>query len=86
MKIRSAGASSAIRPSVFKTGLTDELGYTGSYDTVQKYVKTIRIKAEEKGTQELRLGSGLCAGGLGEADLTKDTEPVRRTLVRSLRR
>ncbi len=58
--------------------LTDELGYTGSYDTVQKYVKTIRIKAEEKGTQELVWDPGYAQVDFGEADFIEDTEPVRR--------
>ena len=54
------------------------MGYTGSYDTVQKYVKTIRIKAEEKGTQELVWDPGYAQVDFGEADFIEDTEPVRR--------
>jgi len=58
--------------------LTDEYGFPGSYETVQKYVKTIRQDTQTKGTQELVWEPGYAQVDFGEADFYEDTVCVRR--------
>lgn len=58
--------------------LKNEEGYTGSYDTVQRFVKSIRITTNDRGTQELiwDAGSGEC--DFGEADFQVGTVILRK--------
>ena len=58
--------------------LTDEYGFTGSYDSVQKFVQKIRKAIQTKGTQELVWEPGCGQVDFGEADFYEDTECVRR--------
>ena len=58
--------------------LTDEYGFTGSYDSVQKFVQKIRKDIQTKGTQELVWEPGCGQVDFGEADFYEDTECVRR--------
>ena len=58
--------------------LTEEEGYTGSYDTVQRFVKTIRITTDDKGTQELIWDPGSGQVDFGEADFQEGVEIHRR--------
>ena len=58
--------------------LVKEKGYTGSYDTVQKYVKDVRITTTETGTQELTWHPAEAQVDFGEADFMEDTTVRRR--------
>lgn len=60
--------------------LKDEEGFTGSYDSVQKYVKRLRDekKAKTKGTLELIWEPGFAQVDFGEADMDEETVRVRR--------
>ena len=58
--------------------LTDEYGFTGSYDSVQKFVQKIRKDIQTKGTQELVWDPGCGQVDFGEADFNEDTDCVRR--------
>ena len=58
--------------------LRDEYGFTGSYDSVQKFVHRIRIAIQTKGTQELVWEPGCAQVDFGEADFYEDMDCVRR--------
>lgn len=58
--------------------LKDEHGFTGSYDSVQKFVQRIRKDIQTKGTQELVWDPGCAQVDFGEADFNEDTNCVRR--------
>ena len=58
--------------------LVEEYGFTGSYDSVQKYVQKIRRDIQAKGTQELVWEPGCAQVDFGEADFYEDTVCVRR--------
>lgn len=58
--------------------LQEEYGFTGSYDSVQKFVHRIRTDIQTKGTQELVWEPGCAQVDFGEADFNEDTECVRR--------
>lgn len=58
--------------------LEKEYGFTGSYDSVQKYVQKIRKEVQTKGTQELVWEPGCAQVDFGEADFNEDTTCVRR--------
>lgn len=58
--------------------LRDECGFTGSYDSVQKFVKKIRTDIQTRGTQELVWDPGCAQVDFGEADFNEDTDCVRR--------
>ena len=58
--------------------LTEEHGFTGSYDSVQKFVQKIRKDVQTKGTQELVWEPGCAQVDFGEADFNEDTNCVRR--------
>ena len=57
--------------------LTEECGYTGSYDTVRKYMKKVRTETRETGTLELVWEPGYAQVDFGEADVLRDGEQVR---------
>ena len=56
----------------------DEYGFTGSYDSVQKFVQKIRKNIQTKGTQELIWEPGCAQVDFGKADFYEDTDCVRR--------
>lgn len=58
--------------------LVDEYGFSGSYDSVQKYVQKIRRDIKSKGTQELVWEPGCAQADFGEADFYEDNDCVRR--------
>lgn len=58
--------------------LRDEYGFTGSYDSVQKFVQRLRKDVQTKGTQELIWEPGYAQVDFGEADFYEDTDCVRR--------
>lgn len=58
--------------------LVEEHGFTGSYDSVQKFVKRLRSDIQTKGTQELVWEPGCAQVDFGEADFNEDTVCVRR--------
>lgn len=58
--------------------LRDEHGFTGSYDSVQKYVQKLRRDSQTRGTQELVWDPGYAQADFGEADFYEDTVCVRR--------
>lgn len=58
--------------------LRDEHGFSGSYDSVQKFVKTIREEVRTEGTQELVWDPGCAQADFGEADFYEDNVCVRR--------
>lgn len=58
--------------------LQEEYGFTGSYDSVQKFVQKIRKDIQTKGTQELIWEPGCAQVDFGEADFYEDTVCVRR--------
>ena len=58
--------------------LQEEYGFTGSYDSVQKFVQKIRTDIQTKGTQELIWEPGSAQVDFGEADFNEDTKCVRR--------
>lgn len=58
--------------------LKEEEHYTGSYDTVQKYLKRIRRDVQLKATQELVWEPGYAQVDFGEADFYEDDHCVRR--------
>ena len=58
--------------------LKDEHGFSGSYDSVQKFVQRIRKDIHTKGTQELVWEPGYAQVDFGEADFYEDTDCVRR--------
>lgn len=58
--------------------LQEEYGFTGSYDSVQKFVQKIRTDIQTKGTQELVWEPGCAQVDFGEADFYEDTDCVRR--------
>lgn len=58
--------------------LQEEYGFTGSYDSVQKFVQKIRADIQTKGTQELVWEPGCAQVDFGEADFHEDTDCVRR--------
>jgi len=58
--------------------LKEEYGFTGSYDSVQKFVQKIRKDVQTRGTQELIWDPGCAQVDFGEADFNEDTECVRR--------
>lgn len=58
--------------------LQEEYGFTGSYDSVQKYVQKIRKDIQTRGTQELVWEPGCAQVDFGEADFYEDTDCVRR--------
>ena len=58
--------------------LQKEHGFTGSYDSVQKFVKKIRSDIQTRGTQELVWEPGCAQADFGEADFNEDTDCVRR--------
>ena len=58
--------------------LTEEYGFTGSYDSVQKFVQKIRKDIQTKGTQELVWDPGCGQVDFGEADFNEDTDCVCR--------
>ena len=58
--------------------LVKEHGFTGSYDSVQKFVQKIRRDIQTKGTQELMWEPGCAQVDFGEADFHEDTVCVRR--------
>ena len=58
--------------------LQEEYGFTGSYDSVQKFVQKIRKDVQTKGTQELVWEPGFAQVDFGEADFNEDTDCVRR--------
>lgn len=61
--------------------LRDEEGFTGSYDSVQKYVKKIRDEIKSKATQELIWEPGSGQADFGEADFDIDGECVRQKFL-----
>ena len=58
--------------------LRDEHGFTGSYDSVQKFVQKIRKDVRTEGTQELVWDPGYAQADFGEADFYEDNACVRR--------
>lgn len=58
--------------------LKEEHGFTGSYDSVQKFVQKLRKEVQAKGTQELNWEPGCAQVDFGEADFNEDTDCVRR--------
>ena len=58
--------------------LVDEYGFSGSYDSVQKFVQKIRTNIQTRGTQELVWEPGSAQVDFGEADFNEDTDCVRR--------
>ena len=58
--------------------LQEEFGFSGSYDSVQKFVQKIRKDVQTKGTQELVWEPGCAQIDFGEADFNEDTDCVRR--------
>lgn len=58
--------------------LVKEYGFTGSYDSVQKFVQRLRKDIQTKGTQELIWEPGCAQADFGEADFYEDTVCVRR--------
>ena len=58
--------------------LRDEEGFSGSYDSVQKYVKRLRATMRTKGTSELVWEPGDGQVDFGEADVYEDTDQIRR--------
>lgn len=64
--------------------LCKEQGYTGSYDTVQKYIKNLRRENGmngSKASQELIWEPGSAQVDFGEADFYEDTDCVRRKFL-----
>ncbi len=58
--------------------LQEEYGFTGSYDSVQKFVQKLKTDIQTKGTQELIWEPGCAQVDFGEADFYEDTDCVRR--------
>lgn len=58
--------------------LVDEYGFTGSYDSVQKFVQKVRKEVQTRGTQELVWEPGCAQVDFGEADFNEDTVCIRR--------
>jgi transposase len=58
--------------------LKAETDYSGSYDTVQKYMKTIRRDIQNKGSQELIWEPGFTQVDFGEADFIENGQQIRR--------
>lgn len=58
--------------------LQKEHGFTGSYDSVQKFVQKIRKDIQTRATQELVWEPGCAQVDFGEADFNEDTDCVRR--------
>ena len=58
--------------------LVEEQGYTGSYETVQRYLKKIRKDVQNKASQELVWDPGYAQVDFGEADFYEDNSCVRR--------
>ena len=58
--------------------LQKEYGFTGSYDSVQKFVQKLKKDTQSKGTQELVWEPGCAQVDFGEADFNEDTDCVRR--------
>ncbi len=58
--------------------LRKEAGYTGSYDTVRKYMAKIRRDVQNKATQELIWEPGYAEVDFGEADFFENNIQVRR--------
>ena len=58
--------------------LVAEHGFTGSYDSVQKFVKRIRDNIRTEATQELVWDPGTAQADFGEADFYENGECVRR--------
>ncbi len=61
--------------------LKAEYGFSGSYDSVQKYVQKMRADIRTKGTQELVWDPGTAQVDFGEADFNEDTTCVRRKFL-----
>ena len=61
--------------------LVAEEGYTGSYDTVQKYVKDIRSNEPGKASLELIWDPGCAQVDFGEADFYEDNVCIRRKFL-----
>lgn len=58
--------------------LQEEYGFSGSYDSVQKFVQKIRTAIQTKGAQELVWEPGCAQVDFGEADFNEDLNCVRR--------
>lgn len=58
--------------------LKEEYGYTGSYETVQRYVKDNRIKVNTKASLELVWNPGTAEVDFGEADFVEKGRNVRK--------
>lgn len=59
--------------------LTQEHGYTGSYDTVRRYVKTIRNQQKsQRANQELIWDPGYAQADFGEADFYEQGTCIRK--------
>ena len=61
--------------------LTKEEGYTGSYDTVQKYLRDIRSDEPGKASLDLIWQPGCAQVDFGEADFYEDNDCVRRKFL-----
>ena len=57
--------------------LRDEYGFTGSYDSIQKFVQKIPKNIQTKGTQDLIWEPGCAQVDFGEDDFYEDTDCVR---------
>lgn len=58
--------------------LKEEYGFTGSYDSVQKFVQKIRADIRTRGIQELVWEPGCAQADFGEADFNEDNVCTRR--------
>lgn len=58
--------------------LKNEEGYTGSYDTIRKYVHKIRKDTQQKASQELIWEPGYAEVDFGEADFYEENKCIRR--------
>ena len=58
--------------------LVDEHGYTGSYSTVQRFVRSCRTERTEKANQELIWDPGTAQADFGEADFYENDVCVRK--------
>lgn len=61
--------------------LTSEEGYTGCYETVQKYLKEIRVNEPGKASLDLIWNPGEAQVDFGEADFYEDNECIRRKFL-----
>lgn len=58
--------------------LKEEEGYTGSYETVQRYLKKLRIYNRGRASQELVWDAGCAQVDFGEGDFYEENTCVRR--------